>query len=364
MILLLALMLAFSGCSSNSMEGIYPEIPDSFIVGADISYLPEIEALGATYSFNGVPMDFFQILKEGNINTVRIRVWNNHPKGEASVQNYIALAQRAKAQGMKVMLVFHYSDTWADPGNQSKPSAWKDLTFEELKLEIRTYTQEVIETTKIAGVLPDFVQPGNEIASGFLWEDGRIGGDADENWDNFAKLLASAIQGIRDVDTENNISIVLHHQSGSDKNSQYWFFKNIEQRNIPYDIVGLSYYPFFSLSGFDEVVEAVSSTMDIFQKPVLIVETAYPWTFDWGDSTHNVFGRGSFLLPEYPATPEGQKQYLEEFIKEMVVAGTSGVMYWGAEWIPVPGHGSMWENLALFDFDGNALPWLYRGRER
>ena len=247
MIWLFVLILAAAGCSSNTRNTDPGAIPDTFIKGADISYLPEIEAHGGAYYLDGEQQDLFFILKQCGINTVRIRLWNNHPDGEASVEKYIALAQRAQAHDMKVLLVFHYSDTWADPGNQSKPAAWETLDFEELKDALQTYTREVVEASIAAGVYPDYVQPGNEIAAGFLWEDGRIGGDFESNWDNFADLLTSAIQGIRDADTENRITIIVHHQSGSDKDSQYWFFSNIEARNVPYDMIGLSYYPFYAL---------------------------------------------------------------------------------------------------------------------
>ncbi len=352
--------LVMLACSSARQDPPAREqgLPDDFIKCLDVSFVPEIEARGGLYRKNGQVRDFFDIIHEAGINTVRIRLWHSHPSGESSVEKAIALAQRAKQRGMKILLDFHYSDTWADPGNQSKPAAWVSFSDNELKDAIKQYSYEVITQCLGAGVYPDFVQVGNEISVGFLWDTGRIGGTYDTNWGRFTDLLKSAIQGIKEADKSNRIKIILHHHSGSDYGSMDWFFGHITFYTVPYDIIGVSYYPFFSYTSLATLTNTLTAIASRYHKPILILETAYPWTTAWADDTHNVFGDGGHVLPGYPPSPQGQEQYLQDFLLAMYVSGCLGVAYWGGEWISVAGYGSMWENLALFDFQGNALPAL------
>ncbi|URA10672.1 glycoside hydrolase family 53 protein [Thermospira aquatica] len=354
-------MMVFLACG-NTKEEISTKkrrIPDDFLKGMDISFVPEIENRGGVYRKNGQERDFFDILDEAGINTVRIRLWHSHPGGESSLEKAVALARRAKQRGMKILLDFHYSDTWADPGNQSKPAAWSHLEYEELKKAIKQYTYEAISLCMKEGVYPDFVQVGNEISSGFLWDIGRIGGVYDTNWNRFAELLKNAIEGVREADKSLRIKIILHHHAGSDYGSMDWFFGHITLYGVPYDIIGVSYYPFFSHASLASLKHTLLAIASRYHKPLFVLETAYPWTTDYADNLHNVFGEKDFLLSDYPATPEGQKKYLYDFLWEMYLTGCIGVIYWGGEWISLPGYGSMWENMALFDFEGDALPALF-----
>lgn len=336
------------------------QIPNTFIKCLDVSYVTEIEKNNCKYYIDNMETDFFEILKECGINTVRIRLWNNNDNGESSLENLILLAKRAKEKNMKFILDFHYSDTWADPSNQSKPKLWENLTFDELKIELKKYNYDIIKKCIEAGVYPDYVQAGNEISAGFLWDSGKIGGIYDENWDNFTELLKNAIQGIKEADVNDSIKIILHHHTGSDYNNIDWFFENISKKMVEYDIIGLSYYPFFSNDNINKLKDSIVKTKEKYSKPIIILETAYPWTYDWSDDTHNVFGKSNYILPEYPINKEGQKKYILDFLNEMYLIDCIGVSYWGGEWIAVEGHGSMWENIALFDFDGNILPALYQ----
>lgn len=357
--IILTFIFSVSGCRTYSgAEKKSDAFSYGFIKALDISYLPELEERGAEFFSNGVKMDFFDIIKDAGINTVRIRLWNDNPLGESSIDNLIKLGKRAVERDLKVLADFHYSDTWGDPGSQSKPEAWKYLSFDELNVKIRKYTADVITECINNGVYPDFVQTGNEISAGFLWDSGRVGGSFNDNWNGFTELLISAINGVRDADSDNRIKTIVHHHSGSDYNGMKWFFDNIEKYNVPYDIIGVSYYPFYSKDTVTRLKNVITRVKELYGKPVFVVETAYPWTAEWGDDTHNVFGDGSYLLPEFPAGKEGQEGYIKYFLREMYDAEAVGVAYWGAEWIPVEGFGSSWENLALFDFEGNALPAL------
>lgn len=328
-----------------------------FINGMDISYLEAIEKSGGVFRHKS-ETDFFKIIKKAGINTVRIRLWNDNEEGESSLSTMLSLFKRAKKYDMKLLLDFHYSDTWADPGNQTKPLEWQDLSLEQISDAVRKYSKETIETCIRKGVYPDYVQIGNEISSGFLWDTGRITKDKD-SWLNFTTLLKSAIAGVKEADSKNQIKTIIHHHAGSDAGSLYYFYKNIQKFDVDYDIIGVSYYPFYSKDTINTFINAISKTNKVFNKPVLLVETAYPWTYQWHDHTHNVFGKGGFTLPEFPVTKKGQKDYMDFLVKQLKSVNASGVIYWGGEWIPTEKHGSMWENLAFFDFAGNALPALF-----
>jgi len=214
------------------------------ILGADISFLPQLEDEGIRFSQDGVADDAITILKKNGFNYIRLRIFNDpgEDSGYSPGKDYCgleqtkAMAKRIKAAGLKFLLDFHYSDTWADPGKQFKPEAWKDLDFAALQLAIRNYTKKVLLALKAQGTLPDMVQPGNEINHGMLWPTGNSA-----NTDSLALLLKAAIAGIKDV--SNNIKIMLHIACGGQYDESVWFLDNMLQRGVQFDIIGQSYYP-------------------------------------------------------------------------------------------------------------------------
>jgi beta-galactosidase len=214
------------------------------MIGADISFLPQLEARGMKFSDNGVEKDAIRILKEHGFNYVRLRLFNNpaadsgySPKlGFCDLSNTLKMAKRVKAEGMKLLLNFHYSDTWADPGKQYKPSAWKGLSFSTLKDSVYAYTKSVIKALKDQGTLPDMVQVGNEINHGMIWPDGHVG-----NLNNLAELINAGNRAVMDVDT--SVLLMLHIALGGQNDESIFFIREMVARGVHFDVIGQSYYP-------------------------------------------------------------------------------------------------------------------------
>ncbi|NCD68688.1 glycosyl hydrolase 53 family protein [Mucilaginibacter agri] len=214
------------------------------ILGADISFLPELEAKGVKFSDKGVQKDAIQILKDHGFNYIRLRIFNNpardsgySPKaGFCDLEHTKQMAKRAKAAGFKLLLDFHYSDYWADPQQQYKPAAWRGQDFNALKHSVYTYTVDVLRQLKSQGTLPDMVQVGNEINHGMIWPEGEI-----NNLDSLAELVYMGVSGVKAVDS--SIPVMLHVALGGQNAESRFFFDNMVSRNVPFDVIGLSYYP-------------------------------------------------------------------------------------------------------------------------
>jgi arabinogalactan endo-1,4-beta-galactosidase len=225
-----------------------------FIIGADVSWIPEEEGRGVKYFDGGVQKDIFQILKDHKFNLIRLRIFHNPaaPSGGSaattgavysgySSQGFCGLARtkamalRIKAAGMMFSLDFHYSDNWADPGKQYKPHAWANATFAELTDSVRQYTKYVLAELQNQGTLPDMVQVGNEITAGMIWPDGRT-----SNWTNLGKLIKAGIAGVKDVDS--TIKIVLHIDKGGDNAATRNWIDNAVKQGVVFDILGESCY--------------------------------------------------------------------------------------------------------------------------
>ena len=213
------------------------------ILGADISFLPQLEADGRKFIDNGAEKDAIQILKDHGFNYIRLRIFNNpradngySAKGFCDLESTKKMALRIKAAKMKFLLDFHYSDNWADPGKQHKPSAWTNMSFDQMTTAIREYTKNVIQALKDQGTLPDMVQVGNEINHGMIWPDGNI-----RNLDTLAAYIKAGIAGVKDVDSKANI--MLHIACGGQNAESRYFLDNMLSRNVKFDIIGQSYYP-------------------------------------------------------------------------------------------------------------------------
>ena len=211
--------------------------------GADVSWLTQMEATGYTfYDADGSKKDGLQLLKEMGMNTIRLRVFvnpsNDKTNGHCSPAETVAMAVRAKNMGMRIMIDFHYSDTWADPAHQTKPTAWANHTFEELKNDVFTHTYDVLNALKVAGVTPEWVQVGNEIPSGMLWPEGKI-----PNWSQMGAFLNKGYEATKTINP--SIKVIIHIDQGNDNGRFRWFFDNIKNNNVKYDVIGMSYYPYW-----------------------------------------------------------------------------------------------------------------------
>ncbi|MEO6148755.1 MAG: glycosyl hydrolase 53 family protein [Mucilaginibacter sp.] len=214
------------------------------ILGADISFLPELEAKGIKFTDHGVEKDAITILKEHGFNYIRLRIFNNpaQPKGYSPGKGFCDLphtkqmAKRVKAAGMKLLLDFHYSDYWADPQQQYKPAAWAGKDFAALKDSVQAYTTMMMQQLKDQGTTPDMVQIGNEINHGMIWPDGQV-----NNLDSLSQLLYAGVKGVKAVSPSS--LIMLHVALGGQALESEFFYDAMRDRNVPYDIIGLSYYP-------------------------------------------------------------------------------------------------------------------------
>lgn len=334
--------------SCNKDEGIDEKAP-FFISSVDISSYPEILKTDPVfYDLEGNQKDFLKILKENGVNTVRLRLWENPVSKHSGFDEVKQFSQSLKNDGFKIWLTLHYSDTWADPGKQEIPAKWKGLGFDSLKGRVRAYTKKTVDEIK-----PDYIQIGNEINSGMLHPYGKIG----INYPNFMGLVQEGCSAVRESSRE--CKIILHFAGieGSD-----WFFDRVKA--IDYDIIGLSYYPIWHGKSLNALKTTMRDLSNSFDKEVVIAETAYPFTLGWNDWTNNIVGLDAqLILPEYPATAEGQRKFVGQ-IKALVQELENGIgfSYWGAELIAWKGDrskdASPWENQALFDFDNKALPVL------
>jgi len=349
-----------------------------FIKGADVSLIEELEGRNAAYYLNGKQMDLFEILKECGINLVRLRLWN-HPyseKGEPygggsnDLETTIKLARRVAEHEMQIMLDFHYSDFWADPAKQFKPKAWTDLSGESLERAVYSYTKETLQRMEREGLSPAVVQVGNEITNGFLWPDGHV-----KNLAQMAGLLKAGIAGVREICPD--AKIMLHLDVGTDNVLYNKWFSDIEPYSLDYDMIGMSYYPYWNGS-LDLLVNNMNDISSRFEKDVVIAETAIGYTTDNLGCKVAVYSEELEKKTAFSGTKEGQKQFLETLygkVKQVKNHRGAGVIYWEPDWLPIPDCawalpvgceymndraelGNSWGNQALFDANGNANPAL------
>jgi len=246
--------------------------PVDKMLGADISFLPQMEDRGMKYSDNGVEKDAVQILKDNGLNYIRLRLFVNPEndsgyspkKGFCDLNHTIEMAKRIKAAGMEFLLDFHYSDTWADPQKQFKPAAWKGLNFDQLRQAVFSYSKKVIQSLKSAGAEPDMVQIGNEINHGMIWPEGHI-----NNLDSLAQLVYAGIQGVKAIDP--SIEIMLHIALGGQNDEARFFIDNMIMRGVPFDVIGLSYYPRWH-STLEDLRYNLNDLAKRYDKDVIVVE--------------------------------------------------------------------------------------------
>ncbi len=325
---------------------------------ADLSFLDEMEAAGAVYrDADGVPGDAMQILQRHGINAVRLRLWHTPPSGHDGLPEVLREAARVHALGLRLVLDLHYSDTWADPGQQTPPAAWRSLPDDALRDSVARYTARVLTALAAQGTRPDIVQIGNEITSGMLWDSGRVGGafDTPTQWHRLAGLLTSAIAAVRQT-VGDSTAVMIHIDRGGDAAGATWFFDHLRAENVPFDLIGLSYYPWWhgSLADLSRTLDTLAGRYGL---PIFVAETAYPWTLSWFDNTTNIIGSTGQLQPGYPATPAGQAAFIAQVAAAVErTPGGVGVCYWAPDDVAAPGLGSPWENLALFSEHGTVLP--------
>jgi arabinogalactan endo-1,4-beta-galactosidase len=331
--------------------------------GADLSFEPQEEAAGAHFTDAGAPGSPLQILTDHGLNYVRLRLWLNPPAGYSDLASDLRMAKRIQAAGDKLYLDIHYSDFWADPQHQDIPAAWQGQDLAQLTNTVRTYTSQVIAAFAAQHTPVDMVSIGNEIRNGILWPVGQVNWTGDTGWDNLTTLLKAGVAGAHAANPpRHRLLVMLHFDEGGNNADSVRFYDHMVSAGVPFDVIGLSYYPFFHGPVID-MRHNVDDLASRYQKPIVIAESQYPWTLAAGDSTGNFVWQTSQLADGYPDTPGGQVSFYNDLLSivhEIPNHLGAGLFYWEPEWIPgvgwEPGAGTPNDNLTLFSFSGQSLP--------
>lgn len=325
-----------------------------FYKGMDISFVPQVEADGTVAKdFDGVPMDMLELAKKYGVNAIRLRLWNepgNVPEsgGYCDLAHTMAMAKRIKKQGMSFLLDFHYSDYWADPGQQRKPKAWEALSGKALEDAVYDFTKNTLEALRAEGVMPDMVQIGNEIRSGLLFPDGEL-----PDVDGMVRLVNAGIRAARTVAEKEELKIMIHlDQGGRYLFLKEWFDNAFSHGLEDFDIIGISYYPFWH-GTFMDLKQTMEQLVKDYGKPIIVAETAHAWC----KSEKGFIDEAQEKIAGIPATPEGQKKVLD-----MVMNITAslpdkkgmGIYYWEPLCVP-KGEGGWSENMGVLQADGTVM---------
>lgn len=345
-----------------------PNLPANFIKGADVSMLPELEKLGAKfYDVDGKEMDELQIMKNHGVGWIRLRIWNDPKSGPGGGGNTdearaIEMTKRAHALGLKVLIDFHYSDFWADPGKQVTPKAWEKDDEDQLVKDVYDYTAKVVKDFQNEGCEPEMIQIGNEVKNGMLWPIGKLPStDGDKA---FSRLLGAGLKAVRDNDADRSIKLMVHLPDGGDNALYRSFFDSMKKNGVTdFDVIGLSYYPFWhgTLDALQQNLDDISKRYD---KDVIVVETAFGYTNENFDKMKNCYDEKTERIGGFRSTVQGQASGLRAVMDRLAKVPNgrgTGMFYWEPDWYAVPGagwktgEGDEWDNLAMFDKNGKAL---------
>lgn len=333
--------------------------------GADISTALLVEAAGHRFSADGHTGPIERLLAGRGANAVRLRLWVQGPAGYGDEASALALARRARDAGMRIYLDLHYSDRWADPRHQEVPPSWRGDDLAALAQHVHDYTAHLVAEFARQGTPADLVQTGNEISAGLLWPLGRLAPDrADGGWPGLLDLLRAAVAGVHDGSPpEHRPAIVLHTDRIGDPTGSHAFFDRLSDAGLPFDVIGLSYYPFWH-GPLALLRSTMTDLAERYRLDVLVAETGYPWTMAGGDPVLGVAAPDR--LPEvdrFPPTPGGQSAYFEalrEVIGQVPNGRGLGFVVWEPGWLAgvgwQPGATAPFTNLTLFDQSGRLLP--------
>ena len=354
-----SVLFSVVNCSSSNeteddpIQGpIEPEI--NFYFGADLSYVNEMEDCGAVYkNRSGNVEDAYEIFKSEGANLVRLRLWHSPSwTNYSNIEDVKKSMARAKAKGMAVLLDFHYSDTWADPEHQQIPAAWINHIDDRETLGnlLYQYTHETLNELHTLGLDPKIVQIGNEI-NPMILQDGDLQWPID--WNRNAYLINKGLEAVNAINTENNTQIETMLHIAQPENGVWWFEQATANGVTNFDWIGLSYYPKWSDYTLDNVGPVLSDLMASYNKRLMIVETAYPFTLNGWDNAGNILGSDA-LINGYEASIQGQLQYMLDLQNTIESAGGEGLVYWEPAWVSTNcstqwGQGSHWENATMFD---------------
>ena len=360
-LIILILSVLLISCSKDDSEPLIIENPSSnvFYYGADLSYVNEMEDCGAVYKDSNENFkDPYKIFAEAGTNLVRIRLWHNPTWTNYSNINDVKKSiQRAKSEGMNVLLDFHYSDSWADPSNQEIPAAWlNQINNTELLGDlVYNYTFDTLNELYNLNLLPEIVQIGNEI-NAMILQNGEVEWPID--WLRNSALINKGIKAVRDISNQKNKKIEIMLHIAQPENALWWFGEAFNAGITDFDWIGLSYYPLWSEYNLNTIDVPLKNLIETYAKKLMIVETAYPFTLTNADSANNIIGENA-LIPGYPASQQGQLDYLNDLKTKISESGGQGIIYWEPAWVSTNcktlwGQGSHWDNATLFDHNNKS----------
>lgn len=365
------------------------------ILGIDVSTILETRAAGAHYYVNGKEIEPISYSHdEHGVSMMRLRLWLNpfdeegHPYGGGTVDlpTVIAIAKEGLSKGYQILLDFHYSDFWCDPGKQFIPKAWRNYSLDQIVDAVYEYTVETLKTLQNEGIYPYAIQIGNEITNGMLWPLAKLidhgPGVKRGNYESLVRVLKSGVKGAREACPKSKL--VIHLEKSGDKQIYREFFDEMTANDLDFDIIGISFYPYWH-GTFDMVFDNVDMLKERYRKPVWIVETSYGFTIAPGTNQSEEFKpliNEEFLSQDnvyapYPITLEGQLAYTENLIAYSKKHGVEAIMWWEPFWLPLKGlewaskigeaythetekpTNNEWANQCLFDYDGNATPAFF-----
>ena len=358
LLLLLCLPMAAHAEGSTLYVKKVENMPEDFILGMDISSVLAEEMSGVVYyDFAGKPADLFDVLAQNGVNTIRVRVWN-HPYdqdgngyggGNCDIDAAVEIGRRATAAGMKLLVDFHYSDFWADPGKQMVPLAWKGMEIEEKTEAVYQYTKDCLQKLKDAGVDVRMVQTGNETNNLLCGE---------KTWFNIQYLMQAGAKATREIYPD---ALVALHFANPEKAGSYdTYAQKMAYYNVDYDVFATSYYPYWH-GTLDNLAQVLGNIADTYGKKVMVMETSYAFTSEDTDFSPNTIGDGGGIVKDYPFTVQGQATAVRN-VTDTVVNRTNGagigVVYWEGAWITVGG-ASREENSAKWEQFGSGWASSY-----
>ena len=360
----LVLLFTVFSCSENSSSTVPIKnnsiIKPSFYYGADLSYVNEMLDCGAYYiDRNGCLKEgLINIFKEAGANLVRFRLWNNPSwTNYSNIEDVKKGIEKSKSEGMSVLLDFHYSDSWADPEKQEIPAAWESEINNKEKLGelLYNYTYATLNDLNNLNLLPEMVQIGNEI-NGMILQKGELQWPID--WTRNSYLINKGISAVRDFSTKKNKSIEIMLHIAQPENALWWFEEASENNVTDFDWIALSYYPLWSTYKLNNVGSVLNTLIKKYNKKLMIVETAYPYTLENKDEASNILNTNA-LIEGYPATQQGQLNYLKKLTEIVKQSGGEGIIYWEPAWVSTNcstlwGKGSHWDNATLFDHNNKS----------
>jgi arabinogalactan endo-1,4-beta-galactosidase len=325
----------------NTKNGLY--------LGADLSYVNEMEDCGAVFKADGKKIDPFVYMHQRGGNIIRVRLWNDAQWTKYSnFDDVVKTLRRAEEAGHATLLDFHYSDDWADGEKQLVPAAWAKLSTPEQAKALRKFTYDTLIKLNDKGLMPDWVQVGNETNGEMM------GGPSNKpiNWTRNAALFNAGTAAVRAAGKATNTEPKIMLHIAQPENVLPWFDAATVAGVLDYDLIGISYYRKWSTRSIPQLGETIREAKKRYRADVVLVETAYPFTNDGEDASPNLLGADT-LIKGYPATPDGQFEYLRDITQTVVDNGGIGVVYWEPAWPSTKcktrwGTGSNWENAAWF----------------